>query len=53
MNVEKTKKKRLKNKLKGNKLYLCFMDCQKAFDRVKHNKLLEGWHFRTEKKINH
>src|SRR6267154_530342 len=26
---------------KEKKLYLCFVDCQKAFDRVKHDKLVE------------
>ena len=26
---------------KGKKLYLCFVDYQKAFDRVKHDKLIE------------
>src|SRR6266516_4305149 len=30
-----------KKKTKGKKLYLCFVDYQKAFDRVKHNKLIE------------
>ena len=27
--------------IKGRKIYLCFVDYQKAFDRVKHSKLLE------------
>ena len=27
--------------IKGRKVYLCFVDYQKAFDRVKHSKLLE------------
>ena len=26
---------------KGKKLHLCFVDYQKAFDRVKHDKLIE------------
>ena len=26
---------------KGKKLYLCFVDYQKAFDRIKHDKLIE------------
>jgi len=39
MNTEKIKDgKKLK---KGKKLFLCFVDYQKAFDRVKHEKLLE------------
>ena len=29
-----------KKRLKGRKVYLCFVDYQKAFDRVKHSKLL-------------
>ena len=30
-----------KMKGKSKKLYLCFVDYQKAFDRVKHDKLIE------------
>ena len=30
-----------KKEKKGRKLYLCFVDYQKAFDRVKHDKLAE------------
>ena len=30
-----------KTESKGRKLFLCFVDYQKAFDRVKHDKLAE------------
>ena len=30
-----------KTENKGRKIYLCFVDYQKAFDRVKHDKLAE------------
>ena len=49
MNSEKEKRGRKKRQnakkiqmtKKGKKLYLCFVDYTKAFDRVKHNKLAE------------
>ena len=35
-------KKIWRNKIKeGKKLYLCFVDYQKAFDRVRHDKLVK------------
>ena len=39
LNAEKVIKR--KKTTKGKKLYLCFVDYQKAFDRVKHDKLAE------------
>src|SRR6267154_2787001 len=39
MDIEKVKQRKKTKKRK--KLYLCFVDCQKAFDRVKHDKLVE------------
>ena len=39
MDIEKVKKRKKIKKRK--KLYLCFVDYQKAFDRVKHDKLVE------------
>ena len=39
MDTEKVKQR--KNTKKRKKLYLCFVDYQKAFDRVKHDKLVE------------
>ena len=40
MDIE-VKKKGRKKETKGKALYLCFVDYQKAFDRVKHDKLVE------------
>src|SRR5258708_23740608 len=39
MDIEKVKKRKKTKERK--KLYLCFVDYQKAFDRVKHDKLVE------------
>ena len=39
MDIEKVKQRKKTKKRK--KLYLCFVDYQKAFDRVKHDKLVE------------
>src|SRR4029077_8903198 len=39
LNTEVEKKGKIITK--ARKLYLCFVDYQKAFDRVKHDKLLE------------
>src|SRR5690349_23122896 len=41
MNTEKEVVQDGKIKKKEKKLYLCFVDYQKAFDRVKHDKLVE------------
>src|SRR6266403_1599401 len=41
MNREKEIKGKKKMKMKRKKIYLCFVDYQKAFDRVRHNKLAE------------
>ena len=38
---ERITQMRENRKKKGKKLYLCFVDYQKAFDRVKHDKLTE------------
>ena len=38
---ERITQMRENRKKKGKKLYLCFIDYQKAFDRVKHDKLTE------------
>ena len=40
-NLNAEVEKKGKKKTKARKLYLCFVDYQKAFDRVKHDKLLE------------
>jgi len=39
--MNKEQKLHEKTKKKSKKLYLCFVDYQKAFDRVKHDKLME------------
>lgn len=39
--MDVVKKKDNKNVTKAKKLFLCFVDYQKAFDRVKHDKLTE------------
>ena len=39
MNIEVAKKGRTITK--APKLYICFVDCQKEFDRVKHDKFIE------------
>ena len=36
-----SEKETLERKFKKRKLYLCFVDYQKAFDRVKHDKMVE------------
>src|SRR5437867_12849069 len=41
MNGEKEIKGKKKTKMKKKKIYLCFVDYQKAFDRVRHDKLAE------------
>src|SRR5688572_31442863 len=41
MNTEKEVVQDGKTKKKEKKLYLCFVDYQKAFDGVKHDKLVE------------
>jgi hypothetical protein len=41
MNIEKEISGKKKTAKKPRKLYLCFVDYQKAFDRVKHDKLAE------------
>src|SRR3989442_13173386 len=41
MNREKEIKGKKKMKMKRKKIYLCFVDYQKAFDRVRHDKLAE------------
>src|SRR3989442_654190 len=41
MNREKEIKEKKKMKMKRKKIYLCFVDYQKAFDRVRHDKLAE------------
>src|SRR5437899_2077284 len=41
MNREKEIKGKMKMKMKRKKIYLCFVDYQKAFDRVRHDKLAE------------
>src|SRR5688572_26733805 len=41
MNTEKEVVQDGKTKKKEKKLYPCFVDYQKAFDRVKHDKLVE------------
>jgi hypothetical protein len=41
MNIEKEMRGKKKTQKKPKKLYLCFVDYQKAFDRVKHDKLAE------------
>src|SRR5437899_1633772 len=41
MNREKVIKGKMKRRMKKKKIYLCFVDYQKAFDRVRHDKLAE------------
>src|SRR3989442_2339383 len=41
MNREKEIKGKKKMKMKRKKIYLCFVDYQKAFDRVRHDKLVQ------------
>src|SRR5437867_1832385 len=41
MNREKEFQGKKKKKVKKKKIYLCFVDYQKAFDRVRHDKLAE------------
>ena len=45
-----------KTENKGRKIYICFMDYQKAFDRVKHDKFSrdngEGWGAGNRKESN-
>ena len=61
MNREKEIKRKKKMKMKRKKIfmYLCFVDYQKAFDRVRHDKLAEVMvkagirYTRSGKKINH
>ena len=36
-----SEKETLERKFKKRKLYLCFVDHQQAFDRVKHDKMVE------------
>ena len=39
MNREKVIQGKMKRKMKRKKIYLCFVDYQKAFDRLRHDKL--------------
>src|SRR5881296_2276888 len=41
MNREKEIQEKKKMKMKKKKIYLCFVDYQKAFDRVRHDKFAE------------
>src|SRR3954466_9301275 len=41
MNREKEIQGKKKKKMKKKKIYLCFVDYQKAFDRLRHDKLVE------------